>query len=65
VTDVAEAVRTFETSVNFNVTTQRYIPEDSKLHTCRRENLKSQIKMQHENCHAAMLLSLMFKAHFT
>jgi hypothetical protein len=26
-----EAVRTFETSANFNVTTRRYIPEDSKL----------------------------------
>jgi hypothetical protein len=36
-----EAVRTFETSVNFNVTALRYIPEDSKLHTRRRENLKS------------------------
>jgi hypothetical protein len=35
-----EAVRTSETSVNFNVTTRRYIPEDSKLHTRRRENLK-------------------------
>jgi hypothetical protein len=36
-----EAVRTSETSVNFNVTKRRYIPEDSKLYTCRRENLKS------------------------
>jgi hypothetical protein len=27
-----EAVRTSETSVNLNVTTRRYIPEDSKLH---------------------------------
>jgi hypothetical protein len=27
-----EAVRTSETSVNFNVTTRHYIPEDSKLH---------------------------------
>jgi hypothetical protein len=27
-----EAVRTSETSVNFNVTTRRYIPEDSILH---------------------------------
>jgi len=36
-----EAVRVSETSVNFNVTTQRYIPEDSKLHTRRRENLRS------------------------
>jgi hypothetical protein len=26
-----EAVRTPETSVNFNVTTRRYIPEDSEL----------------------------------
>jgi hypothetical protein len=26
-----EAVRTFETSVNVNVTTRHYIPEDSKL----------------------------------
>jgi hypothetical protein len=38
-----EAVRTSETSVNFNVTTRRYIPEDSKLHTRRLENLKSHI----------------------
>jgi hypothetical protein len=36
-----EAVRTSEMSVNFNVTTQRYIPEESKLHTRRRESLKS------------------------
>jgi hypothetical protein len=36
-----ETVRTFETSVNFNVTTQHYILEDSNLHTCRRENLIS------------------------
>jgi hypothetical protein len=36
-----EAVRTSETSVNFNVTTWRYIPEDSKLHTRHRESLKS------------------------
>jgi hypothetical protein len=38
-----EAVRTYETSVNINVTTRRYIPEDSKLHIRRRENLKSHI----------------------
>jgi hypothetical protein len=35
-----EAVYTSETSVHFNVTTRRYIPEDS-IHTRRRENLKS------------------------
>jgi hypothetical protein len=28
-----EEVRISETSVNFSVTTWRYIPEDSKLHT--------------------------------
>jgi hypothetical protein len=38
-----EVVRTSETLVNFNVTTQRYSPEDSKLHPRRRENLKSHI----------------------
>jgi hypothetical protein len=36
-----EAVLASETSVNFNVTIQRYTPEDSKLHSRRRENLKS------------------------
>jgi hypothetical protein len=38
-----EAVRICETSVHFNVNTRRYIPEDSKFHTRRRENLKSHI----------------------
>jgi hypothetical protein len=36
-----EAVRTSETSVHFNVTTQCHIPEETKLHTRRRKNLKS------------------------
>jgi hypothetical protein len=36
-----EAVRTSEPLVNFNETTRRYIPDDSKFHTRRRENLKS------------------------
>jgi hypothetical protein len=36
-----EAARTSETSVNFYHTTRRNIPEDSHLHTRRRENLKS------------------------
>jgi hypothetical protein len=40
-----EAVRTSETSVNFNVTKQRYIPEVSELHSRRSENLKSHTKM--------------------
>jgi hypothetical protein len=38
---VMEAVCTSETSVNFNVTTGRYIPEDFKLHTRHHDNLKS------------------------
>jgi hypothetical protein len=36
-----DAVRTYETSVNFNMAAWRYIPEDSKVYTRRRENLKS------------------------
>jgi hypothetical protein len=32
---------TSETSVTTNLTTRRYIPGDSKLHTRRRENVKS------------------------
>jgi hypothetical protein len=47
-----EAVRTSETSVNFNVTTRLYIPEDSNVHARRRENFKSHmhcITFQHKN----------------
>jgi hypothetical protein len=36
-----EAAKTSETLVNFYQTTRRYNPEDSHLHTHRRENLKS------------------------
>jgi hypothetical protein len=36
-----EAASTPETSINFYQTTRRNNPEDSHLHTCRRENLKS------------------------
>jgi hypothetical protein len=39
-----EAVSTSETSVNFYQTTRRNIPENSHLHTRRRENLKSQLQ---------------------
>jgi hypothetical protein len=38
---MTEAVRTSETSVNFCHTARRNIPEDSRLHTLRRENMKS------------------------
>jgi hypothetical protein len=36
-----EAARTSETLVNFYQTTRRYNPEDSHLHSRRRQNLKS------------------------
>jgi hypothetical protein len=36
-----EAARTYETSVDIDLTTRQYIPDDSELHTRRRENLKS------------------------
>jgi hypothetical protein len=38
-----ETILASETSVNFNVTTRRYMPEDSKLHARSRENLKPHI----------------------
>jgi hypothetical protein len=36
-----EAARISETSVDIQLKTRQYIPEDSKLHTRRRENLKT------------------------
>jgi hypothetical protein len=36
-----EAARTSETSVNIQLRTWQYIPEDSELHTRHHENLKS------------------------
>jgi RNase P/RNase MRP subunit p30 len=36
-----EAARTSETSVDIQLRSRLYIPEDSELHTRRRENLKS------------------------
>jgi hypothetical protein len=38
---MVEAASTSDTSVNVYQTTRRNIPEDSYLHTRRRENLKS------------------------
>jgi hypothetical protein len=38
---VMEAARTSETSVDIQLRTRQYVPEDSELHTRRRENLKS------------------------
>jgi hypothetical protein len=39
----AISARTSETSVDIDLTTRQCIPEDSELHTRRRENLKSHI----------------------
>jgi hypothetical protein len=39
-----EAARTSQTSVYFNETARRYIPEGYRLQTRRRENLKSHAK---------------------
>jgi hypothetical protein len=36
-----EAARTYETSVDIQLSTRQYIPEDSELHIRRHENLKS------------------------
>jgi hypothetical protein len=44
-----EAVRNSYTSVYFNETTRRYILESRRLHTCRRQNLKSQIAVNSRN----------------
>jgi hypothetical protein len=41
ITLMMEAARTSETLLNFYQTTRCYNPEDSHLHTYRRENLKS------------------------
>jgi hypothetical protein len=38
-----EAARTSETSVDIQLRTRQYIPEDSELQTSRRENLKFHI----------------------
>jgi hypothetical protein len=40
---MSETVRTFEKLVNINLATRQYIPEVFKLHTGRRENLKSHL----------------------
>jgi hypothetical protein len=57
-----EAARTSETSVDIDSTTQQYIPEDSELHTRRRENLKSHIPLLVFNCNLFHRLSISFQA---
>jgi hypothetical protein len=41
---MVEAARTSETSVDIQLRTRQYIPEDSELHTRSRENLKFHIE---------------------
>jgi hypothetical protein len=57
-----EAARAPETSVDIDSTTQQYIPEDSELHTRRRENLKSHIPLLVFNCNLFHRLSISFQA---
>jgi hypothetical protein len=45
-----EAVRTYETSVSIYLTTWQYSPEDSKLHTSRRENFKYHLELLIQDC---------------
>jgi hypothetical protein len=58
-TDISEVHTASETSVNFNVTTQRYIPEDIKLPSRRYENLKSHMLLF---CSSASSLSYNFSS---
>jgi hypothetical protein len=47
------AARTSDTSVDIQLRTRQYIPEDSEYHTRRRENLKS-----HKDLKVIMMISL-------
>jgi hypothetical protein len=46
---IMEAICTSETSLHLNMTIQRYIPVDTKLHTLQLETLKSLIGITFEN----------------
>jgi hypothetical protein len=46
-----EAARTSEMSVDIQLRTRQYIPEDSELHTRRRENLKSHMNKSNVSEH--------------
>jgi hypothetical protein len=52
-----EAARTSETSVDIQLTTRQYIPEDYELHTRCRENLKAH---ESEDSHL-MFITLMME----
>jgi hypothetical protein len=57
-----EAASTSEALVNFYQTIRRYNPEDSHLHTCRHENLKSYIIKYDNNHRLPKSLKLFFTA---
>jgi hypothetical protein len=46
-----EKARTSETSVDIQLRTRQHIPEDSELHTRRRENEISHFIVAHTNLH--------------
>jgi hypothetical protein len=57
-----EAVNTSETSANFDQTTWRNIPEDSHLHTRRRENLQShRVRISPSAYHSSATLHILVK----
>jgi hypothetical protein len=56
-----EAARTSETSVDIDLRTRQYIPEDSELHTRRSENFKSHIS-QVSHFHTRHLENLKYQA---
>jgi hypothetical protein len=51
-----EAARTSQTSVDIQLRTRQYIPEDSELHTRRSENLKSHKRLLFNIINATVLL---------
>jgi hypothetical protein len=58
-----EAARISETSVDIQLRTRQYIPEDSELHTRRREDLKSHICIALFNYSKVCTLVSMFTSH--
>jgi hypothetical protein len=52
-----EVARTSETSVDIQLRTRQYIPEDSEIHTRRRENLKSH-KTRFTDCYKRWYIQL-------
>jgi hypothetical protein len=55
---IMEAICISETSLHLNMTIQRYIPVDSKLHTLQLETLKSLIGITFENSKKTQYISI-------